>query len=478
MIEQAESAPEPEPRRAVRWLRNGDHPGDNVGQQELDPVTGEPWTRQEGAVVRWYRRPDRPGSEPHRGRDGCWKPWRDHGWIDQGAAGLTVCPGMLVVDEPDGTHTVAKLKQVYRDRTENYVPAGLNLDGKERHAEISEGREGRSAATLEVYMSTAVSVMRHLLAIMEGTEGTSEVPAEQIIYAAKQWLKHCAEPADYERPRKPRTARIAMAMPDEYNRDQGDWWWADVSGDGTHWAQFRGHHTQVDIEFSTMNYRDTHEWKGRDDIQAGGAWKISLNRQPVYDGHIGDPMYALDRLREKLHWLLSADNHALNLSDPRPFHDQLVGRRVYWHDVPAVITSTVLDQGCVILAPIGRAHFPRQARDLDAEPDGSGHDEQDLWDEYEERTVKVEIDSPHIWWWRKRPFAASEADERYRPNRKGRQLVKQKSRWEPLSESLPVREADEAPAEPRGEQVDEATAERAREAVRVEAEDDADGPDV
>lgn len=489
-IEQPEGAPQP---RASRWLRNGDHPDDRVGQEETDPVTGESWIRREGAVVRWYCRPDRPDSERHKGPGGCWKPWAEHGWINQGGAGLDgldVCPGNLVIDWPDGTHTVARLQEVYRDRTDNYVPAGLNLDGAAQFAEISEGQEGRSAAALEVYMSAAAGVIRGLVDAIT-SQGHPAVDVERTLHAAGQWLRTMAEPAGYERAVKPRAARVALAMPDEHNRDQRDWWWADVSGDGTHWSAFRGHRTQVDVTFSTMNYRDVNEWKGRDDIRAGGSWQISLNRQPVYEGTIGnDPLYALDRLREKLRWLLQdADHGPLDLTDPRPFREQLMGRRVYYHDVPAVITSTVLGQGCVILEPVGRSHFPRQAPDLDAEPDGTGHDEQDLWDEHEERSVKVEIDSPHIWWWRRRSFNPLEPDQRYRPLRGAAarraqeiegdgpeegSVVKQRSRWEPLSAVLPAQRTEEGAEAPQGEQVGEEAAQRAAESMPVVAEDDED----
>lgn len=93
----------------ARWWRNGDHPGDRVGERVADaPIApGEPLTggyvRQEGLVVRFYRHPYVPGDAVH---EDCGRTWHDHGWIDEGGDGVTVCPGDIVVTNPDGTHSV------------------------------------------------------------------------------------------------------------------------------------------------------------------------------------------------------------------------------------------------------------------------------------------------------------------------------------------------------------------------------------
>lgn len=78
----------------VRWLRNGDHPGDALGELLDDPMGGPPYERLEGKVVRFFRSPDYPGEEVH---ESCGHRWHDHGWLDFPDGGETVCPGDWVV---------------------------------------------------------------------------------------------------------------------------------------------------------------------------------------------------------------------------------------------------------------------------------------------------------------------------------------------------------------------------------------------
>ena len=77
----------------VRWLRNGDHPGDALGELLDDPMGGPPYERLEGKVVRFFRSPDYPGEEVHE----CGHRWHVHGWLDLPDGGETVCPGDWVV---------------------------------------------------------------------------------------------------------------------------------------------------------------------------------------------------------------------------------------------------------------------------------------------------------------------------------------------------------------------------------------------
>lgn len=78
---------------ATRWWSNGDHPDDRVGESFVDPL-GETGARVEGAVVRFYRHPDTPGT---RACGHCGRTMHDHGWIDTLEGGHIVCPGDWVV---------------------------------------------------------------------------------------------------------------------------------------------------------------------------------------------------------------------------------------------------------------------------------------------------------------------------------------------------------------------------------------------
>jgi len=111
-----------ENERLVQWFKNGDHPDDHVGEPVLDIgklcelhpellSQGDEWVilkdvdippeayynRIEGAVVRFFRRPEPEFRGFH---SKCGRTWHDHGWIDDGsndenglAQGITVCPG-------------------------------------------------------------------------------------------------------------------------------------------------------------------------------------------------------------------------------------------------------------------------------------------------------------------------------------------------------------------------------------------------
>jgi hypothetical protein len=56
-------------------------------------------------VVRYFRHPDIPGDQPC---EQCGRVMHDHGWIDAGAEGLTVCPGDWVLTDVEGRHYPCK----------------------------------------------------------------------------------------------------------------------------------------------------------------------------------------------------------------------------------------------------------------------------------------------------------------------------------------------------------------------------------
>jgi hypothetical protein len=82
---------------ATPWFKNGDHPLDHVGEKVLDGLTGDDYTRLEGAVVRFFRRPDVAGGEIHTAENGCGSTWHNHGWIDTLEGGHVVCPGDYII---------------------------------------------------------------------------------------------------------------------------------------------------------------------------------------------------------------------------------------------------------------------------------------------------------------------------------------------------------------------------------------------
>lgn len=73
---------------AFRWYKNGDHPQD-------DCINGHP----EGTVVRYFRHPKFSGDDVC---SECDHRFHDHGFIDNGALSMKVCPGDWIVTTPDG----------------------------------------------------------------------------------------------------------------------------------------------------------------------------------------------------------------------------------------------------------------------------------------------------------------------------------------------------------------------------------------
>jgi len=76
---------------ATQWFRNGDHPQDHCKRLK-DP--GGNLYLGEGALVRYFRRPDVPGEQHCRE---CNDVMHVHGWIDTKEGGHIVCPGDWVI---------------------------------------------------------------------------------------------------------------------------------------------------------------------------------------------------------------------------------------------------------------------------------------------------------------------------------------------------------------------------------------------
>jgi hypothetical protein len=98
---------------ATQWFKNGDHPSDYAEDRpgfHRDVLSGEliyvvitgDHARQhewEGAVVRYFRRPDVDGDTLCRH---CGVRMHEHGWIDTKEGGHIVCPGDWVITGVQG----------------------------------------------------------------------------------------------------------------------------------------------------------------------------------------------------------------------------------------------------------------------------------------------------------------------------------------------------------------------------------------
>ena len=81
--------------------------------------------------------------------------------------------------------------------------------------------------------------------------------------------------------------------------------------------------------------------------------------------------------------------HPMNLNEI-DFDKNVIGRKVWWRSEPAIVTSYISGQACVILEPDGIPQFTTPAEFAD---EGREY--------YFDGDVKADILDKHIWWFRK-----------------------------------------------------------------------------
>lgn len=155
---------------------------------------------------------------------------------------------------------------------------------------------------------------------------------------------------------------------------------------------FNGHRLIHEIKFKDHNYLKTSGLSGNE-VRKGGNCEIYINNFLVETFFYRDVQWALlyaHSLIDKIH------EHPIRLWDKKE-RDELVGRKVYWDNFPAKITSFIEDQACVILEPDnedGENLFPLSPYEKEDLKEGQ------LVDDESKYTIKDSIYSPHIWWWR------------------------------------------------------------------------------
>ena len=97
----------------------------------------------------------------------------------------------------------------------------------------------------------------------------------------------------------------------------------------------------------------------------------------------------MEALLESRNLIRKIHDHPIQIWDSKE-RKKLVGRKVFWHDEPAVIDIFLEDQACVVMVPDGIEHFRLSASEIG----------EDYPDDESRLRVKDTIYSPHIWWWR------------------------------------------------------------------------------
>lgn len=150
---------------------------------------------------------------------------------------------------------------------------------------------------------------------------------------------------------------------------------------------FDGHRLCWRVEVEESNYLKESEYSG-DQIRKSGVYRIFVDGECIYEGFcrsVSSGMKLAERMMELMSEVCSGDWLRTKT------RASMLGRKIFYHGVPAVITRLFVDQGAVIIeAAEGHRLMPPPYVD----------DPQD-WAIDNSDGVKDVVTSPHIWWWRK-----------------------------------------------------------------------------
>lgn len=92
---------------ATQWLKNGDHPLDDIRLLDASANGVQKTIETEGKVVRYFRHPDKAYAG-ERQCEKCGEIMHNHGWIDTLEGGHIVCPGDWIITGVKGEHYPCK----------------------------------------------------------------------------------------------------------------------------------------------------------------------------------------------------------------------------------------------------------------------------------------------------------------------------------------------------------------------------------
>lgn len=157
---------------------------------------------------------------------------------------------------------------------------------------------------------------------------------------------------------------------------------------------FDGHRIHVGINLKTSNYHKSSELSG-DEIRKSCQCVILFNNKPVYGFGGREPEAVLGRTREILTKLFE---HPVQLWKGDDFGG-LIGRKIWYDRTPAIITAYYPDDGDLVIKAEEGHEFPL--------PIWAIEDGENDWGD-DRKSLKSELFSPHIWWWRKEKVPSDE----------------------------------------------------------------------
>lgn len=151
---------------------------------------------------------------------------------------------------------------------------------------------------------------------------------------------------------------------------------------------FDGHRLCWRVEVEESNYLKQSELSG-DEIRKGGSVRLYVDGECIYDGFCRSIDYGMRHAREIMDRLSEVAGGDWLRAKTR---GDLLGRKVFYDGVPAIVERLIVDQGCIMLVPDGEG-MQFRAPVYEDDPD-------DWLSEYG-GSVKAEVTDPKIWWWRK-----------------------------------------------------------------------------
>jgi len=148
---------------------------------------------------------------------------------------------------------------------------------------------------------------------------------------------------------------------------------------------FDGNRILVSVILESSNYLKSSGMSG-DEVRKGGSGKIVADGEVVFEFFFRDIHYAL---RNADHIITELMEHSSGWMS-KDERDRLVGRPIYYREIPAIIEHVITNQGCLMIRTADGAPFPPPIY----------HDPKEDGDDERESTVKVEVIDPHIWWFR------------------------------------------------------------------------------
>lgn len=145
---------------------------------------------------------------------------------------------------------------------------------------------------------------------------------------------------------------------------------------------FSGHRPLIDINIKSENYLKESDLSG-DEIRKGGLCTISFDGTQCYEFFFREVSWALLHANSLIPKILEAPLH--NYWDPGE-EKRIIGRKIYYREIPSVIFSLIRAQGCIMVHREDGLPYPPPIYELGAD---------------REQSVKLDIlEDKNIWWWR------------------------------------------------------------------------------